>query len=90
MGALHDFAYISQLGGSANGQEVAVENEGGLDLQGFLGLSERVRNGYENIKVNFKVKTDALEETLKKFMKRSPVFDIVTNPVPVSLSVETT
>jgi uncharacterized OsmC-like protein len=69
----------------------AVETrfEGDLDLRGFLGLSENVRNGYENIRVTFKIKADAPEEKLKELVelaqKRSPVFDIVSNPVPVSV-----
>jgi uncharacterized OsmC-like protein len=73
----------------------AVESrfEGELDLRGFLGLSDRVRNGYENIQVTFKIKADAPEEKLKELcelaQKRSPVFDIVSNPVSVSVRLET-
>jgi uncharacterized OsmC-like protein len=66
--------------------------EGDLDLHGFLGLSDKVRNGYESVRVKFKVKGDAPEEKLEELVqlaqKRSPVFDIVTNPVPVSVEVE--
>ncbi len=65
--------------------------EGDLDLQGFLGLSDKVRNGYENIRVTFKIKADAPEETLQELIEiaqqRSPVFDIVTNPVPVKVEL---
>jgi uncharacterized OsmC-like protein len=61
--------------------------EGDLDLQGFLGLSKDVRPGYQNLRVNFTVKSDAPAETLRELTKFSPVFDIVTNPVPVSISV---
>jgi OsmC-like protein len=35
------------------------ELEGDLDIRGFLGLSNTVRSGFENILVNFRVKTDA-------------------------------
>ena len=73
--------------------EVESTLEGDLDLHGFLGLSENVRNGYENIRVRFRVKGDApdekLEELVQLAQKRSPVFDIVTNPVPVSVQLET-
>lgn len=73
--------------------EVESRFEGDLDLRGFLGLSENVRNGYENIRVTFKIKSDApkdkLEELVKLAQKRSPVFDIVSNPVPVSVGLET-
>src|SRR5262245_34356290 len=46
----------------------AVESkfEGNLDLRGFLGMNEDVRNGYENIRVTFKIKADAPEEKLKE------------------------
>ena len=69
--------------------EVESQYEGDLDLHGFLDLSRDVRKGYQNIRVNFKVKSDAPAEKLRELMKHSPVFDIVTNPVPVSISVDT-
>lgn len=66
--------------------------EGDLDLRGFLGMNEGVRNGYENIRVTFRVKADAPEEKLKELcelaQKRSPVFDIVTNRVPVNVQLK--
>jgi uncharacterized OsmC-like protein len=68
--------------------EVESELEGDLDLQGFLGLSDKVRKGYQNIRVNFKIKSDAPAETLQELCKFSPVYDIVSNPVPVSLRLE--
>lgn len=63
--------------------------EGDLDLQGFLGLSDKVRRGFKEIRVQFKVKSDATSEQLEELTKFSPVHDIVTNPVPVSISVQT-
>ncbi len=73
-------------------EEVKCELEGDLDVQGLLGLSEDVRNGYENIRVTFKVRGDASEEQLEELVqlaqRRSPVFDIVSNPVPVSVRME--
>ena len=72
----------------------AVESkfEGDLDLRGFLGMNEDVRNGFENIRVTFKIKSDAPEEKLKELcelaQKRSPVFDIVTNRVPVNVQLK--
>ena len=69
----------------------AVEShlEGDIDLHGFLGLSPAMRPGYQNIRVNFSVKSDAPAEKLQELAKYSPVFDIISNPVPVSLTVET-
>lgn len=72
--------------------EVESKLEGDLDVRGFLGMSDDVRNGYENIRVKFKVKGDAPQEKLQELVelaqKRSPVFDIVTNSVPVSVELE--
>jgi len=74
-------------------EEVETQFEGDLDLRGFLGLSDGVRNGYENIRVTFKITADAPEEKLRELcqlaQKRSPVFDIISNPVPISIQVET-
>lgn len=74
-------------------EEVESRFEGDLDLHGFLGLSDQVRNGYDNIRVTFKIKADAPEEKLEELIKlaqqRSPVFDIVSNPTPVSVRLQT-
>jgi len=73
----------------------AVESrlEGDLDVRGFLGMTDEVRRGYENIRVTFRIKSDAPRETLQELVelaqKRSPVFDIVTNPTPVKVTLET-
>ena len=69
----------------------AIEStlEGNLDLQGFLGLRDDVRKGYENIIVRFKVKSNASPDVLAALAKNSPVYDVVTNPVSVAISVET-
>ena len=42
--------------------EVETTLSGDIDLQGYLGMSENVRNGYERVKVTFKVKSDASKE----------------------------
>lgn len=73
-------------------EEVESHLEGDLDLRGFLGISEEVRNGYDNIRVSFKIKADASEEQLRELVelaqKRSPVFDIVSHPVPVNVELK--
>lgn len=70
---------------------VASRLEGDLDLRGFLGLSDAVRNGYEKIRVTFDVKGDAtpeeIEELVRLAQSRSPVFDVVSRPVPVEVKV---
>ena len=72
--------------------EVETSFSGDLNLHGFLGLDENIRNGYEKIKVTFKIKADASKEKLHELVqlaqKRSPVFDIVSHPTPVEVSLE--
>ena len=63
--------------------------EGDIDLHGFLGLDPKVRKGYKEIRVQFKVKSNADKEKLIELAKNSPVFDVVTNPTPVKVSVVT-
>ncbi len=60
----------------------------GADLHGFLGLDPEVRKGFDGIKVKFKVKSDASEEQLRALSQFSPVFDIITNPTPVTIEFE--
>ena len=73
--------------------EVESTVEGDIDLLGILGLSETVRNGYEGIRVHFRVKGDADDEALmdlvERSRQRSAVYDIVTNGVPVDIDVTT-
>ncbi len=66
--------------------------EGDLDLHGFLGMDEKVRSGHTNIRMTLKVKGDVPEETLKELVEvakaRSPVYDMISNPVPVTIQFE--
>ena len=72
----------------------AVESrlEGDIDLRGFLGISDDVRRGYENIRIYYKIDADVpdeeLEELIKMGTKYSPVFDTFTNPVQVSAQLD--
>ncbi len=69
--------------------ELEADVEGDIDLQGFLGISDEIRKGYQNIRVNYKVKTDdANMERLKELSEFSPVFDVVTHETPVSIAME--
>jgi uncharacterized OsmC-like protein len=68
--------------------EVESRLEGDLDLQGFLGLRDDVRKGYEQIRVHFKVRSDASAEELKALFCFSPVCDVVRNPTAVAIELE--
>ena len=72
--------------------EVEAKVEGDLDVQGILGLSDEVRNGYEKIRAEFSIKGDAPEEKLRQIVEqsraRSAVFDVLTNGVPVEIGIK--
>ncbi|MDE3218559.1 MAG: OsmC family protein, partial [Nitrospirota bacterium] len=68
-------------------ESVESRLEGDLDLQGFLGLSDTIRRGYKQIRVHFTIKSDATADQLKELATFSPVHDIVSNPVPVEISI---
>lgn len=65
--------------------------EGDIDLTGALGLRDGVRNGFEGVDVRVELSGDAPAETLREIVEqstsRSAVYDILTNPVPVSVDV---
>ena len=65
--------------------------EGDIDLQGILGISDMVRNGFQSIRVRFEVEGDAPAEKLRQIVEqsraRSAVFDVLTNGVPVTIDV---
>lgn len=71
--------------------KVESKIEGDIDLQGILGLSDEVRNGYQQIRVSFEIEGDAPEEKLREIVEqskaRSAVYDILTKGVPVEITV---
>ena len=78
---------------AARGIEIeSIESkfEGDLDVQGFLGLDESVRQGYQKIRVSFDIKgdlTDEQKQELISFTKNSPVYDVVTNGTKVEVGL---
>jgi uncharacterized OsmC-like protein len=71
--------------------EVESTVEGDIDLRGILGLSKDVRNGYQGIRVSFRIKGDAPAEKLREIVEqsraRSAVFDVLTNGTSVEIDV---
>ena len=65
--------------------------EGDMDIQGILGMDDDVRNGFGGIRVHFDIRADASQDDIKSLVaqsqKRSAVFDIVTNPTNVFVTV---
>ncbi|ADK17049.1 MULTISPECIES: OsmC family protein [Clostridium] len=67
-----------------NLEDFWIELEGELDPDGFMGLSD-VRPGYQSVRYNMHIKSDASEEKIRKFIelieKRCPVGDTIGNVV---------
>lgn len=72
--------------------EVESSIEGDMDLRGIFGHSDEVRNGYQALRVNFKIRGDAPADVLRGLVEqsraRSAVFDMLTNGTAVSLGVD--
>ena len=72
--------------------EIESSLEGDADLQGFLELDKTVRNGFQGIRVNFKIKADVPDEKLQEICRLgpqfSPIYDTLTNGVPISVTAD--
>jgi len=72
-------------------RSVEAQVEGTMDVRGILGADSDVRNGYDDIKVTFKIDADAskkdIEALVAQSQKRSAVFDVITNPTNVTVTV---
>ena len=66
--------------------------EGNHDIRGILGVDSDVRNGFNDVKVTFKIDADASQQEIEALVaqsqKRSAVFDALTNPTEVTVEVE--
>ena len=65
--------------------------EGHHDIRGILGADSDVRNGFDDIKVTFKIDADASQEDIEALVaqsqKRSAVFDALSNPTEIAVEV---
>lgn len=72
-------------------RSVESQLEGKMDIRGILGMDADVRNGYDDIKVTFKIDADApkkeIEAIVAQSQKRSAVYDVIANPVNVTVEV---
>lgn len=64
--------------------------EADMDIQGILGIDDKVRNGFGGIRVHYDIDADAtvaeIAALVAQSQKRSAVFDIVTNPTDITVS----
>ena len=67
--------------------DVAAE----MDLHGILGADPEVRNGFSGVRVDYRIDADAsraeIEALVAQSQKRSAVYDIMTNPTAVTVTV---
>jgi uncharacterized OsmC-like protein len=67
--------------------DVAAE----MDLHGILGADPEVRNGFSGVRVDYHIDADAsraeIEALVAQSQKRSAVYDILTNPTAVTVTV---
>ena len=72
-------------------RSVEASVEGNHDIRGILGADSDVRNGFNDVKVTFKIDADAtpqeIEALVAQSQKRSAVFDALTNPTDVTVEV---
>lgn len=72
-------------------RSVEATIEGGMDMQGILGIDADVRNGFDGIRVHYKIDADATPDEIRALVaqsqKRSAVFDVITNPTNVAVEV---
>jgi uncharacterized OsmC-like protein len=73
-------------------QQVESTLEGDLDLRGFLGLAPSVRKGYQQIRLKLKIKANVPDARLQEIAalgtRFSPVYDCLSNGVPLLVSAE--
>lgn len=72
-------------------RSVKATIEGDMDILGILGGDPDVRNGFNGIRVNYEIDADATEDEISALVaqsqKRSAVFDVITNPTNVAVTV---
>lgn len=71
-------------------RSVKATLEAGMDIQGILGIDDKVRNGFDGIQVHYEIDADAtpaqIAALVAQSQKRSAVFDILTNPTDVHVT----
>jgi len=72
-------------------RSVTATLEGGMDIQGILGMDKDIRNGFDGITVTFDIDADASAEDIEALVaqsqKRSAVYDIIANPTNITVKV---
>jgi uncharacterized OsmC-like protein len=73
-------------------RSVKATVEGDMHLFGILGVDRDVRNGFSAVRVRFDIDADASSDDIRALVaqsqKRSAVFDALTNPTNVVVTVQ--
>jgi hypothetical protein len=68
--------------------EITAHAEGDLDVQGFFGLDDAVRAGFNEVRVVIEVSGPESPERYRELQEalgaRCPVLDLTRNPTPVT------
>jgi uncharacterized OsmC-like protein len=69
----------------------AVESsyEGDMDVRGLFGLADDVRKGFSKVTINMRIKSEASVEDLTELALFSPVYEMVSQSVPVEFTLTT-
>lgn len=72
--------------------KLSISIDGDIDLHGFLGLSQEVRPGFQDVRVEVDLRSDAprakVEELVRYAQKVSPVVDTLRNRIPLEISLK--
>ncbi len=72
-------------------RSVKATLEGNMDILGILGGDADVRNGFNGVRVSYEIDADATPDEIRALVaqsqKRSAVYDIMTNPTNVTVTV---
>ena len=72
-------------------RSVKATLEGDHDILGILGGDPEVRNGFTDVRVHYDIDADASPDEIRALVaqsqKRSAVFDALTNPTNVTVTV---
>lgn len=71
--------------------KLSISIEGDVDLHGFLGLSQEVRPGFQDVRVEVDLRSDApraqVEDLVRYAQKVSPVVDTLRNRIPLEITL---
>jgi uncharacterized OsmC-like protein len=72
-------------------KSVRATVEGDIDVRGILGMDAEIRNGFSAVRVRFDIDANATHDEIAALVaqsqKRSAMFDIMTNPTNVAVTI---